>query len=281
MILCVLFFNLVVNLNKPMEETTTKLLFTSDSTQNLQTISDGIFMMSRKFQGELCWMQTSANSELTLALVGDLKKRTNRDLTVVEKSGDFWTSASKTANSIGVEMSIIFADIKPSGFLGGGMLSVISKFKAPVIYLSPGATFFEPKNILMLIDSHSECRQEFYRVSILAKMFFAKVHILPVSNKTDNDTIRYLNAYSNQAYDYMLEHGVMVSDLDVESGADIVSVVKRCVGNLPSCWLSTMNHTDGEGLFKTSPFQQICEQLSSPIMACAVHEVIGAGGSGY
>lgn len=47
------------------------------------------------------------------------------------------------------------------------------------------------------------------------------------------------------------------------------------------CWVATMNETDGSGFMKTSPFQHYCNDVRVPLMACAVQEVVGMGGSGY
>jgi len=172
------FMRFGVKLQLPMEETATKILFTSDSTQHQKTLGDAMISVARRFNGDLLWLETAENVELTNALVDDLKKRANRDLTVVKKSGDFWSIAAKTSKEFKVEMTVIVAAAKSGSMLGGGMSSCISKFETPVIYLNPNAAWVEPKNILMVLDSTSESRQKFYRVSKLAKSFFAKVHVL-------------------------------------------------------------------------------------------------------
>ena len=275
------FMRFGVKLQLPMEETATKILFTSDSTQHQKTLGDAMISVARRFNGDLLWLETAENVELTNALVDDLKKRANRDLTVVKKSGDFWSIAAKTSKEFKVEMTVIVAAAKSGSMLGGGMSSCISKFETPVIYLNPNAAWVEPKNILMLLDSTSESRQKFYRVSKLAKSFFAKVHVFALSNKKDNETVRYLNAYSTQAFDYMVKHGVSVTDLDVAAGVDMKEAIFTAMSSMNDCWVACMNETDGSGFMKTSPFQHLCNDLTSPLMACAVQEVVGMGGSGY
>ncbi|MFM2299341.1 MAG: hypothetical protein RIR98_949 [Bacteroidota bacterium] len=264
-----------------MEETLTKILFTSDSTQHLKTLGDAMISVARRFKGDLLWLETAENAELTNALVDDLKKRTYRDLTIVKKSGEFWSVAAKTAKEHQVEMTVIVAASKSGSMLGGGMSGCIAKFESPVIYLNGQAKWVDPKNILMLLDSTSESRQKFYRVSKLAKAYFAKVHVFALSNKKDHETLRYLNAYSSQAFEYMVKHGVTVSELDVAAGVDMKEAIFSTMSTLNDCWVASMNETDGSGFMKTSPFQHLCNDLQGPLMACAVQEVVGMGGSGY
>ncbi len=264
-----------------MEETLTKILFTSDSTQHQKTLGDAMVSVARRFKGDLLWLETAANAELTNALVDDLKKRAYRELTIVKKSGDFWSVAAKTSKEFKVEMTVIAAASKSGSMLGGGMAGCVSKFETPVIYLNPEAGWVDPKNILMLLDSTSESRQKFYRVSKLAKAFFAKVHVFALSNKKDNETVRYLNAYSTQAFNYMAKHGVMVSELEVAAGVDMKEAIFSAMSTLNDCWVASMNETDGSGFMKTSPFQHLCNESKGPLMACAVQEVVGMGGSGY
>ncbi len=264
----------------PMEETTTKILFTSDSTQNQQTICDAILSVARRFKGELIWLQNAANAGITQALVDDLKKRAHRDLTISEKLGEFWSSTSKSANDSRVEMTFVFAAPKVPGFMGGGMAACVSKFQNPLIYFNPSTPWVEPRNVLMLLDSHSDSRQKFYRVSVLAKMFGAKVHVLSLSSDKDNETVRYLNAYSGQGFDYMIKKGIPTNELDPKEGVDMVSTVLEEVGKIQDCWVSSMNVTDGVGFMKSGPFQYYCAQLQVPLMACAVQEIVGSGGSG-
>jgi hypothetical protein len=270
-----------VKLQLPMEETLTKILFTSDSTQHLKTIGDAMVSVARRFKGDLLWLETAANAELTNALVDDLKKRAYRELTVVKKSGEFWSVAAKTSKEFKVEMVVVSAASKSGSMLGGGMSGCIAKFEVPVIYLNEQANWVEPKNILMLLDSTSESRQKFYRVSKLAKAFFAKVHVFALSNKKDNETVRYLNAYSGQAVNYMVKHGVSVAELDVAAGVDMKDAIFSAMSSLNDCWVASMNQTDGSGFMKTSPFQHLCNDSAGPVMACSVQEVIGMGGSGY
>ena len=264
-----------------MEETTTKILFTSDSTQNQQTMSDAILAVARRFKGELIWLQNAANAGITQALVDDLKKRAYRDLQVSEKSGEFWSSAAKASNELGVEMSFVFAEPKSPGLLGGGMAACVNKFEKPMVYLNPSTNWVEPKNILMLLDSHSESRQKFYRVSVLAKMFGSKVHVFSLSSGKDKETVKYLYAYSSQGFNYMIQKGIPTTEMDPKEGVNMVSEVLGTAADLRDCWVSTMNETDGGGFMKPGPFQQYCLQLRVPIMACAVQEIGGSGGSGY
>lgn len=275
------FMRFGVKLQLPMEETATKILFTSDSTQHQKTLGDALVSVARRFKGDLLWLETAENAELTNALVDDLKKRAYRDLTIVKKSGEFWSTTAKASKEFKVEMTVIAAASKSGSMLGGGMSGCISKFETPVIYLNPTADWVEPKNILMLLDSTSESRQKFYRVSRLAKAFFAKVHVFALSNKKDNETLRYLNAYSTQAFDYMVKHGVLVTELDVATGVDMKEAIFSAMSGINDCWVASMNETDGSGFMKTSPFQHLCNDSKGPLMACAVQEVVGMGGSGY
>ena len=264
-----------------MEETTTKILFTSDSTQNQQTICDAIFSVAHRFKGELIWLQNAANAGIAQALVDDLKKRAYRDLTILEKSGEFWSTSAKSANDINAEMTFVFAAPKVPGLMGGGMAACVSKFNNPMIYFNPESKWVEPRNILMLLDSNSESRQKFYRVSVLAKMFGAKVTVFSLSSSKDAETVKYLFAYSGQAFDYMVKKGIPVVELDPKEGVDMVSTVLEEVEKIRDCWVSSMNETDGGGFMKAGPFQQYCVQLRVPLMACAVQEIVGSGGSGY
>ena len=178
--------------------------------------------MARRFKGELIWLQNAANAGITQALVDDLKKRAYRDLTIFEKSGEFWSTSVKTANNIDAEMTFVFAEPKVPGLIGGGMAACVSKFKNPMIFFNHQTKWVEPRNILMLLDSNSESRQKFYRVSVLAKMFGAKVNIFSLSSSKDNETVKYLYAYSGQAFDYMVKKGIPVAELDPKEGADMV-----------------------------------------------------------
>jgi hypothetical protein len=264
-----------------MEETTTKILFTSDSTQNQQTISEAILSVARRFKGELIWLQNETNAEITQALVDDLKKRAYRDLTTIEISGEFWSSTAKQANDSKAEMTFVFAQPKLPGLLGGGMAACVSKFNNPMIYLNPESKWIEPRNVLMLLDSNSESRQKFYRVSVLAKLFGSKVHVLALSNGKDKETVKYLYAYSGQGFNYMIQKGIPCTELDPQEGVDMVSTVLDEVEKIRDCWVSSMNETDGGGFMKAGPFQQYCMQLQVPLMACSVQEIVGSGGSGY
>jgi hypothetical protein len=264
-----------------MEETTTKILFTSDSTQNQQTICDAIFSVARRFKGELIWLQNAANAGITQALVDDLKKRAYRDLTILEKSGEFWSTSAKTANDINAEMTFVFAEPKVPGLMGGGMAACVSKFKNPMIFFNHQTKWVEPRSILMLLDSNSESRQKFYRVSVLAKMFGCRVHVLSLSSAKDNETVKYLYAYSGQGFNYMIQKGIPSTELDPKEGVEMVSTVLDELGKIRDCWVSSMNETDGGGFMKAGPFQQYCAQFQVPLMACAVQEIVGSGGSGY
>ena len=264
-----------------MEETTTKILFTSDSTQNQQTICDAIFSVARRFKGELIWLQNAANAGITQALVDDLKKRAYRDLTILEKSGEFWSTSAKTANDINAEMTFVFAEPKVPGLMGGGMVACVSKFNNPMIFFNHQTKWVEPRNILMLLDSNSESRQKFYRVSALSKMFGCRVHVLSLSSAKDNETVKYLYAYSGQGFNYMIQKGIPSTELDPKEGVEMVSTVLDELGKIRDCWVSSMNETDGGGFMKAGPFQQYCSQLQVPLMACAVQEIVGSGGSGY
>jgi len=264
-----------------MEETTTKILFTSDSTQNQQTICDAIFSVAHRFKGELIWLQNAANAGITQALVDDLKKRAYRDLTILEKSGEFWSTSAKTANDINAEMTFVFAEPKVPGLMGGGMAACVSKFKNPMIFFNHQTKWVEPRNILMLLDSNSESRQKFYRVSVLAKMFGCRVHVLSLSSAKDNETVKYLYAYSGQGFNYMIQKGIPSTELDPKEGVEMVSTVLDELGKIRDCWVSSMNETDGGGFMKAGPFQQYCAQFQVPLMACAVQEIVGSGGSGY
>jgi hypothetical protein len=264
-----------------MEETTTKILFTSDSTQNQQTICDAIFSVARRFKGELIWLRNAANAGITQALVDDLKKRVYRDLTILEKSGEFWSTSAKTANDINAEMTFVFAEPKVPGLMGGGMAACVSKFKNPMIFFNHQTKWVEPRNILMLLDSNSESRQKFYRVSVLAKMFGCRVHVLSLSSAKDNETVKYLYAYSGQGFNYMIQKGIPSTELDPKEGVEMVSTVLDELGKIRDCWVSSMNETDGGGFMKAGPFQQYCAQFQVPLMACAVQEIVGSGGSGY
>lgn len=264
-----------------MEETTTKILFTSDSTQNQQTISDAILSVARRFKGELIWLRNTANAGITQALVDDCKKRAYRDLSIAENSGEFWSAASKFANDINAEMTFVFAEPKVPGLMGGGMAACVGKFNNPVIYQKPQTKWVEPRNVLMLLDSNSESRQKFYRVSVLAKLFGSRVHVLALSSAKDNETVKYLYAYSGQGFNYMIQKGIPCTELDPKEGVDMVSTVLGEVEKIRDCWVSSMNETDGGGFMKAGPFQQYCAQLSVPLMACAVQEIVGSGGSGY
>lgn len=264
-----------------MEETTTKILFTSDSSQNQQTISDAILSVARRFKGELIWLQNATNAEIAQALVDDLKKRAYRDLSIIGHSGEFWSSTAKHANDIKAEMTFVFAQPKLPGLIGGGMAACVSKFNNPMIYLNPESKWIEPRNLLMLLDSNSESRQKFYRVSVLAKLFGSKVHVLALSTAKDKETVKYLFAYSGQGFNYMIQKGIPCTELDPQEGVDMVSAVLEEVEKIRDCWVSSMNETDGAGFMKAGPFQQYCVQLRVPLMACAVQEIVGSGGSGY
>lgn len=270
-----------VKLQKPMEETPTKILFTSDSTQHQKTIGEAMISVARRFKGDLLWLETAENAELTNALVDDLKKRAYRDLTIVKKSGEFWSATAKAAKEHQVEMSVVMAASKSGSMLGGGMSGCISKFETPVIFLNPQSKWVDPRNILMILDSTSESRQKFYRVAKFAKAYFAKVHVFALSNKKDGETLRYLNAYSSQAYDYMVKHGVTVAEMEVAAGVDMREAIFSTMSTLNDCWVASMNETDGSGFMKTSPFQHLCNDSQVPVMTCAVQEVVGMGGSGY
>ena len=86
---------------------------------------------------------------------------------------------------------------------------------------------------------------------------------------------------SGQAFDYMVKKGIPVVELDPKEGVDMVSTVLEEVEKIRDCWVSSMNETDGGGFMKAGPFQQYCVQLRVPLMACAVQEIVGSGGSGY
>lgn len=264
-----------------MEETTTQILFTSDSSQNQKTISEAMVSIARKFEGHIHWLQIPANASITQALVDDLKKRANRNLTVTVKSGEFWSTASKCSNTLGFGMAVIFAESKMGSMIGGGMTHCIHKFNAPVLYLNPNAKWIEPKNILMLLDTNSFSRQQFFRVSHIANMFSSKVQILALSDKSDKETERYLIVYSDHGFDYMKRHGVMVDELKTQPGVDMVETVIAAASKLSSCWVSCMNQTDGTRFMKTSPYQHLCNQLPVPLFSCSVREVVGQGGGGY
>jgi hypothetical protein len=150
-----------------------------------------------------------------------------------------------------------------------------------MIFFNHQTKWVEPRNILMLLDSNSESRQKFYRVSVLAKMFGAKVTVFSLSSSKDAETVKYLYAYSGQGFNYMIQKGIPSTELDPKEGVEMVSTVLDELGKIRDCWVSSMNETDGGGFMKAGPFQQYCAQFQVPLMACAVQEIVGSGGSGY
>ena len=46
-------------------------------------------------------------------------------LTILEKSGEFWSTSAKTANDINAEMTFVFAEPKVPGLMGGGMAACV------------------------------------------------------------------------------------------------------------------------------------------------------------
>lgn len=266
-----------------MDKKTTRILFSIDKHVPSEHTLEAAVYISKKSNLSLTYVHTSDSFDITNGqnlseYQSEFKRKYFKDLEYIKQDGPFWKTLAKVADEQDCNMVVVGANVVKSGFLGGGMASTVDPFKSALLYLNASTQWVAPKTIVMPLDGQSETRQKFYRVSEWAQITKSNVHVLGVSSPSDKEDIRYVHAYSLQGQAYMEERKIKTS-LEEVASKDCAQVIMERSKSLQPCWISAVSNT--EGVFKTSAFQKVCENSTSPILIMPFKEISGMGGVGY
>lgn len=253
-----------------MDEKITSILFTIDKNYQLEPALTAAKSLARKSQGKLTYVQTDESLALD-PQVGVFE--------VIRTSGTLWKSMAKISQEQGVKMVLVSAPSQKGGLLGGGMSACVKGFdKCRVVFLNHNQNWVEPRNMLLPIDGNSETRQKLFAASDWAKSYLSVVTVFGVAHPKDSEDQKYSHMYALQAKVYMEERKINVKLEEVQHKSCAEAVLSKSQ-ELPNCWIAAVSNT--EGAFKTSAFQQVCEQAAVPILISPYQEVVGTGSVGY
>jgi hypothetical protein len=254
-----------------MHENTTVILLTAEKSTSPERVEQAIAGLHLAFRVPVQYIETDESAEW----------ENSHSVICTRKPGKLWKAVASAAEEMKATFVCVLAPAVAGSMLGGGMGSRMAAFPCSVIYLNPHSNYCKPLGLLMHLGTMSESRQKLYPVSLLAKAFFAPVQVLGLSSSNSPEDENYLAIYCRQAEEYMAKKGVRCSTLDQETGADVVSRLLELSRSKSCNWLSVLNETDSDRMFKTSTLQHLCNKATVPLLITPRQEVVGMGGSGY
>jgi hypothetical protein len=254
-----------------MTENTTTILLSADKSSSRERVEQAIAGLHLAFRVPIQYIETDDSAEWN----------NSHSVICTRKPGNLWKAMAKSAEEMKATFVCILAPPVAGSMLGGGMGSRMAAFPCTVLYLNPQSNWCKPMSIAMHMGTLSESRQKFYPVSLVSKAFFAPVTICGLTSAKGGEDLRYLHIYCNQAEEVMAKKGVRYQSNEPEHGVDVVARLLE-LGQAKSCqWVSILNETDSDGLFKTSTLQHLCNKATFPLLVTPRQEVVGVGGSGY
>lgn len=255
----------------PMQENTTVILLTAEKSTSPERVEQAIAGLHLAFRVPVQYIETDESAEW----------ENSHSVICTRKPGNLWKAMARATEEMKATFACVLATPVSGSMLGGGMSSRIGKFACSVIYLNPQSNWCKPQAILMHLGTLSESRQKLYPVSLLSKAFFAPVNIVGLTSSKSQEDENYLAIYCRQAEEYMAKKGVSASRKEQQIGTDVTARLLELSGAQGCHWLSILNETDSDRMFKTSMVQHICNKATVPLMITPRQEVIGMGGSGY
>lgn len=266
-----------------MDKKTTSIFFSIDkNVSNSEESIKAAVSLSKKCTCELTYVLTSESLDILGANheegARNFKLRYFTDVKQVKTDQGLWKGLAEESQKYDCNLVVLGAPPIKSSLFGGGMAGAVSRFDAAIVFIGDKSTWSEPKSILMPLDSQSETRQKFFRVSEIARMYRSTVNVLGVAQSNDSEEKTYVHTYSFQGKNYMEERKIRAELKEVTSKNCAETVLEESDA-MSSNWISAVSNT--EGAFKTSSFQKVAESASVPVLIMPFKEISGAGGVGY
>jgi len=255
----------------PMQENTTVILLTAEKSTSPERVEQAIAGLHLAFRVPVQYIETNESAEW----------ENSHSVICTRKPGKLWKAMAGAAEEMKATFACILAPSVSGSMLGGGMGSFIGKFTCSVIFMNPQSNWCKPQAVLMHLGTLSESRQKLYPVSLLSKAFFAPVNIVGLTSSKSQEDENYLAIYCRQAEEYMAKKGVRASCKEQQIGTDVTARLLELSSAQGCHWLSVLNETDSDRMFKTSMVQHVCNKATVPLLITPRQEVVGMGGSGY
>jgi hypothetical protein len=255
----------------PMQENTTVILLTAEKSTSPERVEQAIAGLHLAFRVPVQYIETDESAEW----------ENSHSVICTRKPGKLWKAMAGAAEEMKATFACILAPSVSGSMLGGGMGSFIGKFTCSVIFMNPQSNWCKPHAVLMHLGTLSESRQKLYPVSLLSKAFFAPVNIVGLTSSKSQEDENYLAIYCRQAEEYMAKKGVRASCKEQQIGTDVTARLLELSSAQGCHWLSVLNETDSDRMFKTSMVQHVCNKATVPLLITPRQEVVGMGGSGY
>ena len=266
-----------------MDKKTTSIFFSIDkNVSNSEESIKAAVSLSKKCACELTYVYTSESLDILGANLEDgarnFKMKYFSDIKQVNSSQGLWKGLAEESLKYNCNLVVLGAIPIKSSLFGGGMAGAVGRFESAILFIGDKSTWTEPRYILMPLDSQSETRQKFFRVSELAKMYRSTVQVLGICQSNDSEEKTYVHTYSFQGKNYMEERKIKADIKEVTSKNCAQTVLEESQ-NMSNHWVSAVSNT--EGAFKTSAFQKVAESSTVPVLIMPFKEIAGAGGVGY
>ncbi len=266
-----------------MDKKTTSIFFSIDkNVSNSEESIKAAVSLSKKCNCGLTYVYTSESMDILGANLDDgirnFKMKYFSDIKQVNSDEGLWKGLAVESQKYDCNLVVLGAPPIKSSLFGGGMAGAVGRFNAAILFIGDNSTWSEPKYILMPLDSQSETRQKFFRVSEVAKMYRSTVQVLGVCQSDDSEEKTYVHTYCFQGKNYMEERRIKADIKEVTSKNCAETVLDES-NNMSQHWISAVSNT--EGAFKTSAFQKVAESSNVPVLIMPFQEVVGSGGVGY
>ncbi len=267
-----------------MDKKITSIFFSIDkNVSNSEESIKAAVSLSKKCSCELTYVLTSESLDILGANqeegARNFKMKYFGDVKQVKTDQGLWKGLAEESKKYDCNLVVLGAPPIKSSLFGGGMAGGVSKFdSASVVFIGDKSTWSEPKSILMPLDSQSETRQKFFRVSEIAKIYRSTVNVLGIAQSDESEEKTYVHTFSFQGKNYMEERRIKAEIKEITSKNCAETVLEESDA-LSNNWISVVSNT--EGAFKTSSFQKVSEMANVPVLIMPFQELSGAGGVGY
>jgi nucleotide-binding universal stress UspA family protein len=220
------------------------LMFTKKQPTNIQLVyvqkKSSDYNSPGQFEEEKKWAEKKFKNILSKY---ESKMMNDSTLRYIIKSGKIYKEIVNQAESY-KESLVVASTHGASGFeeffIGSNAFKIISATEMPVMTTRTGKIPTTLEKIIMPIDITIDTRQKVPLTAELAQLFDAEVHLITISSSRGKRIISRLNAYANQAANYLnaknVKHriknlyGENVVDLTVvyadSVDADLITVMK-------------------------------------------------------
>jgi len=188
-------------------------------------------------------------------LAKDTQQKTNIEVKTILAEGNPFVEVNKAIDRL--EPLLVFiglnSEISAAGILGQNAFRMVRESTAPVITIKGKVHRDGCKTILLPLDLTKETREKVGKAIEFAKYFGAKVQILSVLDKNQENFENKLLSYSNQVKRYIQENGVpcgnktvrgkniaeMVVNYAKEVDADLIMIMSKAEVNLKEFFIGT------------------------------------------